>query len=288
MSVHGSEEDVNLVTNAGRQQQPTNSLNGLKESVKQNLFGDKDDEECHNLINSDNSGSECSSPKERARGEKSPKDSVKVSTFNDGENSQDTIEIRNSDAQIMETTQRLVHSNDQKLTDNDTRVHSANGDSLFSNEYHSETPQTTSHCPSTSQDCKRTNTIENNDYCGSPPSDITDPEVISQDNWPSRDVSLKPRKNGVYAESPSSDFECNSSCAEDSGISSTVRDDEMEEIPLADGALSPELFQEMSKLNVNDMVSSWVPKSNNTYSPSICKSSSASMQESQTLQNKRK
>jgi len=188
----------------------------------------------------------------------------------------------------METT-KLVLSNDQELNEND-KVCSTNGNGILSTtEYRSQSALklTTASQDFTTKNMENEDDCgSNNDYCGSPTSDITDREisqVILQGNLLSRD--LKANKNGhEYSESPSSEFECNSSCAEDSGISSTVRDDDMEEIPLADGNVSPELFNEMSKLNVTDMVSSWVPKSNNTYSPSASKMNA----EKQTLQNKRK
>lgn len=192
------------------------------------------------------------------------------------------MESDESNVSMMETTQ-LVLSNEQELDENGGVCSTIQSTTVVK-------------CPSRSalttatQDGTTENSNDdcgsNNDYCGSPSSDITDRElaqVITQGNLSNRD--LKASKNGHdYSESPSSDFECNSSCAEDSGISSTVRDDEMEEIPLADGNISPELFNEMSKLNVNDMVSSWVPKSNNTYSPSASKMNA----DKQTVQNKRK
>lgn len=123
------------------------------------------------------------------------------------------------------------------------------------------------------------------DICGSPSSDITEPELAKvnlaqQENWSSSD--RKSCKDSAYSDSPSSEFECSASssvasCAEDSGISSTVRDEEMEEIPLADGSYSPNLFQEMSRISVDDMVSSWVPKSKNTYAPNIARKTSSSV-----------
>ena len=75
------------------------------------------------------------------------------------------------------------------------------------------------------------------------------------------------------SESPSSDVEfsaCSSvtSCTEDSGISSTVRDDELEEIPLNSSRFSPELYKQMSRLSVDESVAAWIPKSSNTYAPS--------------------
>ena len=79
-------------------------------------------------------------------------------------------------------------------------------------------------------------------------------------------------KDSTESESPSSDFEfsaCSSvtSCTEDSGISSTVRDDELEEIPLNSSQFSPELYKQMSRFCVDNMVVSWVPQSSNTYAP---------------------
>ena len=89
-------------------------------------------------------------------------------------------------------------------------------------------------------------------------------------------------KDGAFSDSPTSDFEFSASssltsCTEDSGISSTVRDDDLEEIPLHDRGLNSDkpatrqeadLLKQMSPLSVNDhLPSSWMPKSLNTYAP---------------------
>lgn len=292
MSSHVSEEDINLVNNFGRQANNSNCLHGIKDSAKQTRFNEQENEECHNLINSDNSGSECNSPKQRVRIDKPAGDiSDRRSSFNSEcgcptsleiqrQSSQDT-NVSSSNGDILEdvsSRQQCLLPSDKEMSDNGNGVLS-DGDSSSMN--HS---QATMQLSNISNNCTN-NKIENNECCGSPLSDITDPELaqVNVGEWASRDGTKVP-----YSESPSSDLECNSSCAEDSGISSTVRDDEMEEIPLADGTLSPELFQEMSRLNVNDMVSSWVPKSSNTYSPNINKSTTSATTETQESQNRRK
>ena len=81
------------------------------------------------------------------------------------------------------------------------------------------------------------------------------------------------KESTMTSESPSSDVEfsaCSSvtSCTEDSGISSTVRDDELEEIPLNSSRFSPELYKQISRLSVDESVAAWIPKSSNTYAPS--------------------
>ena len=80
------------------------------------------------------------------------------------------------------------------------------------------------------------------------------------------------------SESPCSDVEfsaCSSvtGCTEDSGICSTVRDDELEEIPLNGSRFSPELYKQISRLSVDESVAAWIPKSSNTYAP--CPNSNA-------------
>lgn len=77
----------------------------------------------------------------------------------------------------------------------------------------------------------------------------------------------------IKSDSPCSDVEfsaCSSatSCTGDSGISSTVRDDDLEEIPLNGSRLSPELYKQFSKLSVDESVAAWIPQSSNTYAPS--------------------
>lgn len=81
------------------------------------------------------------------------------------------------------------------------------------------------------------------------------------------------KEGGQSSDSPISDVEfsaCSSvtSCTEDSGISSTVRDDELEEIPLNNSRFSPELYEQMSRLSLDESVAAWIPKSSNTYAPS--------------------
>ena len=80
------------------------------------------------------------------------------------------------------------------------------------------------------------------------------------------------KESTMTSDSPSSDVEfsaCSSitSCTEDSGISSTVRDDELEEIPLNSSRFSPELYKQISRLSVDESVAAWIPKSSNTYAP---------------------
>ena len=58
------------------------------------------------------------------------------------------------------------------------------------------------------------------------------------------------------------------SCTEDSGISSTVRDEELEEIPLNNSQFSPDLYQQISRFAIDETVAAWIPKSSNTYAPS--------------------
>ena len=77
----------------------------------------------------------------------------------------------------------------------------------------------------------------------------------------------------IKSDSPCSDVEfsaCSSvtSCTGDSGISSTVRDDDLEEIPLNGSKFSPELYKQISKLSVDESVAAWIPQSSNTYAPS--------------------
>lgn len=91
--------------------------------------------------------------------------------------------------------------------------------------------------------------------------------------WPSAGSSHRSNRDKDSAqssESPSSDVEFSacSSVTEDSGISSTVRDEELEEIPLNNSQFSPELYKQMSRFSVDDSVAAWIPKSSNTYAPS--------------------
>lgn len=89
-------------------------------------------------------------------------------------------------------------------------------------------------------------------------------------------------KDGTFSDSPTSDFEFSASssltsCTEDSGISSTVRDDDLEEIPLHDRSLNSDkpaikkeadFLKQISALSVNDhLPPSWMPKTLNTYAP---------------------
>lgn len=85
--------------------------------------------------------------------------------------------------------------------------------------------------------------------------------------------SNRDKDSTIKSESPSSDVEfsaCSSvtSCTEDSGISSTVRDDDLEEIPLNSSRFSPELYKQISRLSVDETVAAWIPQSSNTYAPS--------------------
>ena len=85
--------------------------------------------------------------------------------------------------------------------------------------------------------------------------------------------SNRDKDSAQSSESPSSDVEfsaCSSatSCTEDSGISSIVRDEELEEIPLNNSQFSPELYKQMSRFSMDDSVAAWIPKSSNTYAPS--------------------
>ena len=94
--------------------------------------------------------------------------------------------------------------------------------------------------------------------------------------WANEGNSLRNNRDKDSAkssESPSSDVEfsaCSSvtSCTEDSGISSIVRDEELEEIPLNNSQFSPELYKQMSRFSMDDSVAAWIPKSSNTYAPS--------------------
>ena len=94
--------------------------------------------------------------------------------------------------------------------------------------------------------------------------------------WPNEGNSLRSNRDKDSAqssESPSSDVEfsaCSSvtSCTEDSGISSIVRDEELEEIPLNNSQFSPDLYKQMSRFSMDDSVAAWIPKSSNTYAPS--------------------
>ena len=108
-------------------------------------------------------------------------------------------------------------------------------------------------------------------YKANSADDLLDKNFVK---WASAGENLHRNKESAQSsESPSSDVEfsaCSSvtSCTEDSGISSTVRDDELEEIPLNSSRFSPELYKQISRLSVDESVAAWIPKSSNTYAPS--------------------
>ena len=80
------------------------------------------------------------------------------------------------------------------------------------------------------------------------------------------------KESNTHSESPCSEFSASSSVTsytEDSGISSTLRDEELEEIPLDSTAFNPELFKKMSKMCVDDIVEDWQPQTSNTYAPGV-------------------
>ena len=102
--------------------------------------------------------------------------------------------------------------------------------------------------------------------------DLHDKNFVKWPNTGNSHRNNRDKDSAQSSESPSSDVEfsaCSSvtSCTEDSGISSTVRDEELEEIPL--NQFSPELYkQQMSRFSLDDSVAAWIPKSSNTYAPS--------------------
>lgn len=100
--------------------------------------------------------------------------------------------------------------------------------------------------------------------------DLLDKNFVKWTNAGSSCRSNREKDSAQSSESPSSDVEFSacSSVTEDSGISSTVRDDELEEIPLNNSQFSPELYKQMSRFAVDDSVAAWIPKSSNTYAPS--------------------
>lgn len=100
--------------------------------------------------------------------------------------------------------------------------------------------------------------------------DLLDKNFVKWTNAGSSCRSNREKDSAQSSESPSSDVEFSacSSITEDSGISSTVRDEELEEIPLNNSQFSPELYKQMSRFAVDDSVAAWIPKSSNTYAPS--------------------
>ena len=103
--------------------------------------------------------------------------------------------------------------------------------------------------------------------------DLRDKNFIKWANEGNSLRSNRDKDSAQSSESPSSDVEfsaCSSvtSCTEDSGISSIVRDEELEEIPLNNSQFSPELYKQMSGFSMDDSVAAWIPKSSNTYAPS--------------------
>lgn len=103
--------------------------------------------------------------------------------------------------------------------------------------------------------------------------DLLDKNFVKWANEGNSLRSNRDKDSAQSSESPSSDVEfsaCSSitSCTEDSGISSIVRDEELEEIPLNNSRFSPELYKQMSRFSMDDSVAAWIPKSSNTYAPS--------------------
>lgn len=103
--------------------------------------------------------------------------------------------------------------------------------------------------------------------------DLLDKNFVKWANEGNSLRSNRDKDSAQSSESPSSDVEfsaCSSvtSCTEDSGISSIVRDEELEEIPLNNSQFSPELYKQMSRFSMDDSVAAWIPKSSNTYAPS--------------------
>lgn len=103
--------------------------------------------------------------------------------------------------------------------------------------------------------------------------DLLDKNFVKWANEGNLLRSNRDKDSAQSSESPSSDVEfsaCSSvtSCTEDSGISSIVRDEELEEIPLNNSQFSPELYKQMSRFSMDDSVAAWIPKSSNTYAPS--------------------
>lgn len=104
--------------------------------------------------------------------------------------------------------------------------------------------------------------------------DLLDKDFVKWANGGENSIKgNRDKEGGQSSDSPISDVEfsaCSSvtSCTEDSGISSTVRDDELEEIPLNNSRFSPELYKQMSGLSLDESVAAWIPQSSNTYAPS--------------------
>ena len=103
--------------------------------------------------------------------------------------------------------------------------------------------------------------------------DLLDKNFVKWANDGNTLRSNRDKDSAQSSESPSSDVDfsaCSSvtSCTEDSGISSIVRDEELEEIPLNNSQFSPELYKQMSRFSMDDSVAAWIPKSSNTYAPS--------------------
>ena len=103
--------------------------------------------------------------------------------------------------------------------------------------------------------------------------DLLDKNFVKWANEGNSLRSNRDKDSAQSSESPSSDVEfsaCSSvtSCTEDSGISSIVRDEELEEIPLNNSQFSPDLYKQMSRFSMDDSVAAWIPKSSNTYAPS--------------------
>lgn len=100
--------------------------------------------------------------------------------------------------------------------------------------------------------------------------DLLDKNFVKWTNAGSSQRSNRDKDGAQSSESPSSDVEFSacSSVTEDSGISSTVRDEELEEIPLNNSQFNPELYKQMSRFSVDDSIAAWIPKSSNTYAPS--------------------
>lgn len=100
--------------------------------------------------------------------------------------------------------------------------------------------------------------------------DLLDKNLVKWANAGSSHRNNRDKDSAQSSESPSSDVEFSacSSVTEDSGISSTVRDEELEEIPLNNSQFSPELYKQMSRFAVDDSIAAWIPKSSNTYAPS--------------------
>ena len=111
---------------------------------------------------------------------------------------------------------------------------------------------------------------------------VLDTELNSGENVEGWSYPRVTSKDSAFSDSPTSDFEFSASssltsCTEDSGICSSVRDDDLEEIPLHDKSSShsksisrqeAELLKQVSVLSVNEhLPPSWMPKTLNTYAP---------------------